>query len=284
MLNYFKALSVFLIWAIIALTIHYFIASRFLNEEIIKPSKKAATVYAVTNYKNDTLFSFDKAFEVQKNSSKILNINDFTFLFDSITSYLKNHYDNKLIITGLYSDKENVTKKNIGLLRAKEIAAYFQNSQIDAYQLKIYSEFHDNLFKSNNNTSGITLKINSISTKTSDSITKKISNKRIYVDFENNQLIENMPLEKYVKLLKQYLKKHPHKTIYITGHTDNNGYYQNNLIIGLNRANLVKNYFKINGIENANIITSSKGESEPIADKNTLDGKAKNRRIEIKIN
>jgi len=286
MLHYFKAFSVFLIWACIALTSHYFVTTYYFNKKIIKPTKKFITIYAITNNKNDTLFSFNKAFEIQKNNSDLLNLKKITSLFDSIKLYLKNHYDNQLIITGFYTKKEIVTAtyNNIGLLRAKNIKSYFQNAKINNYQLKILSEVKNNLFKNNTNTSGINLKIETISSKTLDSIEKTMSNKRLYVDFNNNQLIENKSITNYVNLLKQYLKKHPHKTIYITGHTDNNGYYQNNLIIGLNRANLIKNYFNLNGIDNLKIITLSKGESEPIANKNTLEGKAKNRRIEIKIN
>jgi len=290
MLNYLKAFLVFLIWAFIALTTHYFITSHFLadkNSKGVNVTKNNSTTnYYITNYNNDTIFSYSKAFEIQKNTSKILNIADFTTLFDTIKFYLKNHYGNELLITGFYSEKEkdSVRFKNLGALRAEAIKGYFQNLQIDNYQLKTFSEVQDNLFKNNSNSSGIALKINKIPTKITDSIEQKISNKRIYVNFKNNELIVNKSIVNYVILLRQYLKKYPNKTIYITGHTDNNGYYQNNLIIGLNRANLVKNYFKINGLGNTKMITSSKGESEPIADKNTLEGKAINRRIEIKIN
>lgn len=37
-------------------------------------------------------------------------------------------------------------------------------------------------------------------------------------------------------------------------------------------------------VNSVKIIASSKGESEPITTKNTIEGKAKDKRIEIKIN
>lgn len=289
MLNYLKAFLIFLIWAIIALTTHYFITSNFSadkNSKEIVSTTKNKNYYIITNYNNDTIFKYTKAFEISKNESKIININDFTTFFDSITSYLKNHYKSELLISGLYSEKEkgSSSSKNLGVLRANSIKVYLKNQNINNYQLKALSKLKNNLFKNNINISGIVLKIDKISNKTKDSIEQVISNKRIYVNFEDNKLITNKSIENYVVLLKQYIEEYPNKTIYITGHTDNDGFYQNNLIIGLNRANLVKNYFKQNGLENAKMITASKGESEPIADKNTLKGKAANRRIEIKIN
>ena len=77
--------------------------------------------------------------------------------------------------------------------------------------------------------------------------------------------------------------KYPTKKVYIEGHTDNLGYYQNNLIVGLQRANILKNYFISKGIESTKIITSSKGESEPIATKGTIEGRAINRRIKVTL-
>lgn len=291
MLHYFKAFSVFLIWAFIALTAHFFIHSHFFEQENFKKNtftskNNIIPKYFVIDSKKDTLYTLNTPFKIIKNSSEILNLNDFSTLFDSINTYLNNHYKKELIITGLYSknEQDSLYSENLGLLRANKVKSYFKKFALANYQLKSFSEVQDNLFENNNKKSGVTLKIKNVSDKTLDSVQYKISNKRIYVDFKADKIIPNKSIKNYTALLIQYIKEYPNKTIYITGHTDNKGYYRNNLIIGLNRANLVKNYFKQNGMEHAKIVTSSKGESEPIADKNTKEGKAKNRRIEIKIN
>jgi len=52
----------------------------------------------------------------------------------------------------------------------------------------------------------------------------------------------------------------------------------------LNRAENLQEYFSENGINFNKIETFSKGESEPITEKITEAGRAKNRRIEIQIN
>jgi len=286
MLNYFKAIIVFLIWSCIALTSHYFISSFYLTKKISSPIKNPIAFFGVTNSKNDTLFRYKKKFKIKKNSSNILNLNSYNSLFDSIASYLNKNYDSELDIIGFYEnqEKDTIAYKNLGLLRAKNVKSYFQNIGITNYQIKISSEINNNLFETNSKTSGIKLKLAPISIKTKDSIETSITKKRLYLNLKSNELIVTKAFTNYTNLLKQYLKKHPSKSVFITGHTDNKGYYQNNVIIGLKRANLVKDYFVLNGIERSKIIALSKGESEPIADKNTLEGKAKNRRIEIKIN
>ena len=70
----------------------------------------------------------------------------------------------------------------------------------------------------------------------------------------------------------------------ITGHTSNDGYFDKNLVKGLNMANSLKDYFTKNKNINIDIKTYSRGEAEPIANKYTEKGKLLNQRIEIKIN
>ena len=84
-------------------------------------------------------------------------------------------------------------------------------------------------------------------------------------------------------MLNNYVKKYPQKEIIITGHTDNNGYYQDNLVKGLAQANTIKEYFIVNGINTTKISTNSKGESEPIDNNTSEEGKKHNRRVDFKF-
>ena len=65
----------------------------------------------------------------------------------------------------------------------------------------------------------------------------------------------------------------------VSGHTDSDGSYESNIVLGQKRANAVANMAKT--VTKSEIITRSYGESEPIASNATKQGKAKNRRIEI---
>lgn len=68
--------------------------------------------------------------------------------------------------------------------------------------------------------------------------------------------------------------------IEIIGHTDNVGSASSNQALSEQRAIAVREYLhKELGIDKNRIQTSGKGASSPIADNNTTDGKAKNRRV-----
>ncbi len=69
----------------------------------------------------------------------------------------------------------------------------------------------------------------------------------------------------------------------IIGHTDSDGSDAANQKLSQNRANSVKNYLIDGfGINFDNLMAIGKGESEPVADNSTAEGKSKNRRVEFK--
>jgi outer membrane protein OmpA-like peptidoglycan-associated protein len=72
--------------------------------------------------------------------------------------------------------------------------------------------------------------------------------------------------------------------IVVTGHTDNVGSDKYNQKLSLKRAQSVKQHMvKVGGIKAAIIETIGAGESMPIADNSTEEGRSKNRRVVIKV-
>ena len=70
----------------------------------------------------------------------------------------------------------------------------------------------------------------------------------------------------------------------IVGHTDNSGNANSNLSLSKERAQSVVNYLTGRGIPVSRFqLIDGKGQSEPIADNKSANGKAKNRRVEIKL-
>ncbi|MFW5974927.1 MAG: OmpA family protein, partial [Bacteroidota bacterium] len=86
-----------------------------------------------------------------------------------------------------------------------------------------------------------------------------------------------------LKQLKEFMDTNPHVEIRIEGHTDNTGEEEYNKRLSQKRAEAVKAYLKENGIEEDRLSTKGFGESKPVADNSTEQGRARNRRTEIQI-
>ncbi len=85
-----------------------------------------------------------------------------------------------------------------------------------------------------------------------------------------------------IKEIANVLKENPDVKIEITGHTDSDGNDESNLDLSKRRAVSVKNYLVSQfQIEGARMQTDGKGETMPIENNATTQGKAKNRRVEF---
>ncbi|MFO7561852.1 MAG: OmpA family protein [Enhygromyxa sp.] len=86
-------------------------------------------------------------------------------------------------------------------------------------------------------------------------------------------------LDRAVEVLQMY----PQVRIEVSGHTDSNGGYEHNVDLSQRRAESVKQYLIDNGVAEDRIETRGAGPNEPIATNDTKEGRAQNRRIEVKI-
>ena len=83
--------------------------------------------------------------------------------------------------------------------------------------------------------------------------------------------------------LFDFLNSNPNIRVRLTGHTDWIGTDQDNQILSEGRAESVKRSMVERGIDGDRIETLGLGESQPIADNNTEDGRQQNRRVECTI-
>ena len=83
--------------------------------------------------------------------------------------------------------------------------------------------------------------------------------------------------------LAETLKKKPNWNLEITGHTDNVGEEAANMELSKKRAESLKNYLVSKGIDTNRLKVLYQGETKPIADNNTAEGRKMNRRVEMKI-
>jgi outer membrane protein OmpA-like peptidoglycan-associated protein len=111
----------------------------------------------------------------------------------------------------------------------------------------------------------------------------KILEKASRVQFETSKAVilpVSYPLlDELVTLLKEY----PDATISLAGHTDSDGDDASNMQLSKDRAKAVADYLINKGIEESRISATGFGETKPIAPNTTADGRAKNRRVEMKL-
>lgn len=73
------------------------------------------------------------------------------------------------------------------------------------------------------------------------------------------------------------------ESVSIVGHTDSVGSDAYNENLSMRRANAVKNYLLDKGVDAAVMNTTGMGESKPVADNGSREGRAQNRRVEITL-
>ena len=79
------------------------------------------------------------------------------------------------------------------------------------------------------------------------------------------------------------LTEHPEFDVIIKGHTDSIGEDSINLELSQLRAQSVLNYLANTGIQASRLTATGFGESAPIADNDSKEGRALNRRIEFTV-
>jgi outer membrane protein OmpA-like peptidoglycan-associated protein len=79
----------------------------------------------------------------------------------------------------------------------------------------------------------------------------------------------------------QFLKDDPSLKFEIDGHTDNTGESQHNMQLSQQRADAVKAQLISMGIDPSRLSSNGFGDSKPIADNSSPEGKANNRRVEF---
>jgi outer membrane protein OmpA-like peptidoglycan-associated protein len=78
------------------------------------------------------------------------------------------------------------------------------------------------------------------------------------------------------------LKQHTDWRFEVQGHTDNVGQAAANLALSEQRAKAVVAWLAANGIDAERLVAKGYGDTRPVAENGTEDGRAKNRRVELK--
>jgi outer membrane protein OmpA-like peptidoglycan-associated protein len=129
-------------------------------------------------------------------------------------------------------------------------------------------------------------------------LTKRLRASGVSVTRVGNDIILNMPGNitfatnssdinaRFYEVLNSVaivLKEYDKTLVDVTGHTDSTGSDQYNLELSQRRANSVASYLIGQGLNGQRFYIVGAGESQPIADNNTPEGREQNRRVEIRL-
>jgi type IX secretion system PorP/SprF family membrane protein len=103
------------------------------------------------------------------------------------------------------------------------------------------------------------------------------------LEFEAGKSIIRESSKSSLNTFSEKLKQKSNWNLVLDGHTDNVGDEDANLLLSKNRVEAVKSYLMSKGISEIRINVNYFGESKPIAENNTPEGRQKNRRVEFKI-
>lgn len=105
--------------------------------------------------------------------------------------------------------------------------------------------------------------------------------KRIY--FETDSDVLKPESKKDLDMLSDILKRNPQANLDVEGHTDNTGSAEHNLDLSTRRAAAVVKYLVDKGIDATRLASHGYGETMPVATNDTPEGRALNRRVELKV-
>jgi outer membrane protein OmpA-like peptidoglycan-associated protein len=101
--------------------------------------------------------------------------------------------------------------------------------------------------------------------------------------FESGSALLKPPAERDLAELGKVLVKYPEDRIRVAGYTDSTGSEEFNEELSKRRAAAVRTRLAEQGVQPAQILVAGLGEARPVADNSSPTGRAKNRRVELKI-
>ncbi|MCW2413253.1 MULTISPECIES: OmpA family protein [unclassified Sphingobium] len=103
------------------------------------------------------------------------------------------------------------------------------------------------------------------------------------ITFATDQATVQLQAQSTLDQVASTLAEYPKTMIDVLGHTDSDGSEAYNQALSERRAQAVANYLGRRGVDPIRMATMGYGETRPVASNETADGKAQNRRVEIKI-
>jgi OOP family OmpA-OmpF porin len=194
--------------------------------------------------------------------------------------------DNILEIVGFYYEGETTPEsaENIGLARAEGIwKTYFPNLPEDRVNIRARVQRVTDTAQTQQGY------FEAVSFKWLEAENQKVET----VEELKDRILIRFPLGSAEKVydpsVDEYLNKLAERVIQtgeqinLTGHTDNTGTEDHNMVLGMDRAKGIRSILQKKGVSANQIKVYSKGESQPEASNKTEEGRYINRRCEVRL-
>ena len=103
----------------------------------------------------------------------------------------------------------------------------------------------------------------------------------LYINFDTGKSVIKPESRPVIDQIVSLMKDNPDIKIGVEGHTDNVGDFKKNKILSENRAKAVVSAIVKQGVNASRLSAAGFGQDKPIANNNTEEGRAKNRRVEL---
>ena len=231
------------------------------------------------------------------NSDSLADLQNDQLTWDTLSGYLLDHPEKNLVVTGHYLEAESKGAK-LGLSRSEAFVAFFSKEYgLSRDRFKAAFEKDKGAVLSSDSTKvygALSFAFNVDKSRLDEQASDEMDldalvadlrkPRRVYFDFGSSIMKADPALHQFFTDLKFYLKEKEGSKITLTGHTDNVGSPSKNNALSMERAKDVRRYLmENNGFESGDFKLEAKGEKEPIASNETDSGRAKNRRVEIKL-
>jgi OOP family OmpA-OmpF porin len=114
---------------------------------------------------------------------------------------------------------------------------------------------------------------------------KRITLRGVNFDLDKSDIrIDAGPiLDRAVEILVDAINQRPNLRVVVEGHTDSRASAAYNERLGMRRADAVRSYLISKGLDSSRITAVSFGELQPVASNDTEEGRAQNRRVELRL-
>lgn len=259
------------------------------------PKVKEATMlpFVVKDTDGNLSFKVKENFNFKKSGFNFLTPvpADVNANVEKLKEYLTTKDGKSLLITGYYTgDEENKSLyPNLGYARANAVKNYFVGKGIPSKFINTFGELKEDMVANTENVLNgpVAYGVSKANDETEElsKLLEAIKANPLVLYFNTGGSEINLTKQQRKKIMdiSHYLDKVEDSHCLVIGHTDATGDAAKNMTLGKKRADSTKELLVRNAISANKIDAISKGQTQPIADNATEEGKAKNRRTVITI-